>query len=97
MYVLTGPAELLPAEGLSKTERQQLAQLEAAAQQRERDQQVAAAQLQAAIHGSGVSWGMHPDAEVVGEGEEGGEVDWRRYSEKHVLTDKQQKLVEKIR
>jgi hypothetical protein len=67
------------------------------------DEARARAQMQAALGGGGgaegASWGlMGPDAEwEEGEGPGGEGLDWRLYMEKGTLTDKQMKLVDKIR
>jgi hypothetical protein len=69
---------------------------------REREQQVAKAQMEAALS-RGVSWGMGEDAAPgdgsSDEGEGGGnaDVDWRAYAAAQSLTDKQAKLAQKVR
>jgi hypothetical protein len=96
MYLLAGPAELLPEEGLNRRQRGQLAALEAAQKARGRDEERAKQQMAAAIGGGDVSWGMGPDAEAE-EAEDGGAVDWRRWVAKNTPTEKQQKLLDRIR
>jgi hypothetical protein len=52
--------------------------------------------MAAAIGGGDVSWGMGPDVE--GDGDEGSaHVDWRKWVAKNTPTEKQQKLLDKIR
>lgn len=72
--------------------------------QKAADEARARAQMEAALGGGGggdgASWGLlGPDAEwEEGAGPGGGEgLDWRLYMEKQTLTDKQVKLVDKIR
>lgn len=67
MYVLSGPSDLMPEEGLSRLQRRQLALLEAAQRQKEKDTQIAKIQMEAAIS-TGVCVGG------VGVGAGGGEV-----------------------
>lgn len=70
--------------------------------QKAADEARARAQMEAAIGGGGgggASWGLlGPDAEwEEGEGPGGEGPDWRLYVQKHTLTDKQQKTLDKIR
>lgn len=73
--------------------------------QKAADEARARAQMEAALGGGGVgggdgaSWGlMGPDAEwEEGAGPSGEGLDWRLHMEKQTLTDKQMKLVDKIR
>lgn len=102
MYLLNGPSELMPEEGLSRQQRQQLKALEAAQKARAHDEERAAAQMAAAIGGGGggaggASWGMDDDDEWAAAQQAGGEVDWRRWLEKNKPTEKQQKLLDRIR
>jgi hypothetical protein len=112
VHVLGGPAELMPAEGPGREARRQAAALEAMARRREREAAVAAAQMGAAIAGGadGASWGFGEDAtgeEGAGDkgqgqgggGAKGGEgaVDWRAYAATRGLTDRQQKLADRVR
>lgn len=70
--------------------------------QKAADEVKARAQMEAAIGGGGggASWGLlGPEAEWE-EGQEPGSgqgLDWRAYIEKHSLTDKQNKVLDKIR
>lgn len=57
--------------------------------------QVAAAQMQSAISG-GISWGMGEDA-VQEDDDSDDEVNWKLHVVKNKITEKQQKLVDKIR
>eukprot|EP00877_Chromochloris_zofingiensis_P009069 jgi/Chrzof1/4415/Cz14g12090.t1 len=95
MYVLSGPSDLMPEEGLSRLQRRQLALLEAAQRQKEKDTQIAKIQMEAAISTGGCTWGMLEDAEEVAGSSM--EVDWRKHTLKNKLTEKQEKLVDKIR
>lgn len=61
IYVFNGPSELMPEEGLSRTQRKQLAALEYARKMQEKDRQSAKAQMAAAVAGD-VTWGMGEDA-----------------------------------
>ena len=83
------------------------AMLEAMAKRRERDAAVAKSQMQAALAsksggGGGASWGILDDDGDDNDGEGTiidalGEVDWRSYALSNSLSDKQQKLADKIR
>jgi hypothetical protein len=116
VYVLTGPTELMPQEGLNKPQRKQLALLEAAQARKEAEEAKARAQMDAAIARSGAgrrprsaagsggggdqgaTWGMDTDGVSDDEYDNAAAaVDWRSYIERHSLTDKQQKLLDKIR
>eukprot|EP00775_Hariotina_reticulata_P006570 gene6570-6798_t len=103
MYVLTGPTELMPAEGLNKQQKKQVALLEAAQARKDADEAKARAQMEAAISGGagggGVSWGMGPDAEDEEQGGPEQAVNWRSYVDNNSakLTDRQTKLLDKIR
>ena len=73
--------------------------LQAKESRKEREAQIAKAQMAQAISG-GVSWGMAGDAADDMDEDElppGGPVDWRAYSQTNTLTDKQQKLATKLR
>ncbi|KAK9833306.1 hypothetical protein WJX81_005069 [Elliptochloris bilobata] len=97
MYLFCGPAELMPEEGLTRKQKQQLAAMEAKEARREREAQVAKAQMDSAL-ARGVSWGFGEDAVVEPEDvDAASKVDWRAYSDTHGLTDKQQKLATKVR
>jgi hypothetical protein len=111
LYVLQGPAELMPEEGPSAGERREMAALAVAAERQEREAQVAKAQMAAALAargvgshaGGGASWGLlGEDAEEEEDGMGVGDpdadtLDWRIYAETKGLTDKQQKLADRIR
>ena len=66
---------------------------------REREAQIAKAQMDAA-RASGISWGMAEDApeEDIDMGTASGAdaIDWQTYSASHGLTEKQQKLAAKV-
>ncbi|KAK9842408.1 hypothetical protein WJX84_012265 [Apatococcus fuscideae] len=99
LYLYGGPEELMPEEGLTKSQRKQTALIEAKESRKEREAQIAKAQMAQAISG-GVSWGMAGDAADDMDEDElppGGPVDWRAYSQTNTLTDKQQKLATKLR
>ncbi|DBB07161.1 TPA: hypothetical protein ACH3X1_011731 [Trebouxia sp. C0004] len=97
LYLFGGPEDLRPAEGLSKLQKKQLAGLEAKEKRQAKEAQLAKAQMDAARRG-GVSWGMAEEAALEEEDLDSvTEVDWRLYSQTHTLTDKQQKLADKIR
>ncbi|CAL8465521.1 g5057 [Coccomyxa elongata] len=97
MYILGGPDELRPEQGLTREQRRTAAALEAKEARKIREQQIAKAQMDAARSG-GVSWGFGEDAVVDEEGEGGDAVvDWRIYMQSHSLTEKQQKIADKIR
>ena len=71
--------------------------LQAKAERQQREQEVAKAQMTAALS-KGASWGMEEDG--LGGEEENGEaaqVDWRAYCQTQTLTEKQQKLADKLR
>ena len=104
VYVLTGPQALLPEEGLSKAERQQLRALEAAAAAADdaamRAMALVKARAAAGGGDAGVSWGQDAsEAADYGEedapGHRGGEIDWRTYTGK--MNEKQEKAAEKLR
>ncbi|GAB4814362.1 hypothetical protein N2152v2_001408 [Parachlorella kessleri] len=94
LYVLGGPAELMPEEGPSREQRRQQTALQAIAARKEKEAALAKAQMDVALTG-GASWGMQEDAFDIDE--EGGEVDWRAYAATKGLTEKQQKVADKIR
>lgn len=102
-YILCGPSEYMPEEGPSREQRRQAAALEALKRSKERDAAAAKAQMARAISGAGapsteVTWGFGEDAvDVEGEGHALEDIDWRAYASTRGLTDKQQKLTEKIR
>eukprot|EP00899_Mesostigma_viride_P010022 jgi/Mesvir1/19020/Mv12788-RA.1 len=93
-YILQGPPELMPEEGLSRTERQALRKLEAEEAARVRQQQLLVAQQNAAA-ASGASWGFGEDAIQEEDEDEDEEVTWENF--KGTLTEKQQKHAEKLR
>ena len=71
--------------------------MQAKERRKERESAVAKAQMAAAMN-AGISWGMSEDA--MDESEENAStptVDWRAYMTTHSLTEKQQKLADKIR
>ena len=95
IYILNGPQELMPEEGLNKAQRKQLAQMEHARLMMEKDKRTAQAQMQAAIGGGGdegASWGMRDEA--IDPSFDLEDVDWRSYGQ---LNDRQRKLSEKVR
>ncbi len=61
MYVLGGPSELMPEEGLNKVQRRQLAMLEHAERQKARDAEVARLQMESVLGRGEVTWGMAGD------------------------------------
>lgn len=93
----------LRAEGLNRQQRRQLAALEAARKARDADAARAASQMAAAIKGGGggggASWGMDDEDWASGNGADdaGGEVDWRKWIAKNTPTEKQEKLLDRIR
>jgi pSer/pThr/pTyr-binding forkhead associated (FHA) protein len=105
VYVLCGPAALMPEEGLSRAERQQLRVLEAAAARAEEEamRAMALVKARAAAGGrTGATWGQ--DLSEAGDfGEDVGaaaalglhDLDWRTYTGK--LNDRQEKAREKLR
>ncbi|KAF5836383.1 SMAD/FHA domain-containing protein [Dunaliella salina] len=95
LYLLCGPDELLPEEGLTRSQKAQLAQLEYAQRMKERDLKQSAAAMEAALS-SGASWGMQEDA-VEEPDEDAIHVDWRAMLAANKLTEKQLKQAEKIR
>lgn len=113
MFVFGGDQDLMPPEeeGPStlgrkdqKDQQQQqndeAALLEAMAKRRERDAAVAKYQMQAALAsksgaGRGDSWGILDNGDDVIDALS--EVDWRAYALSNTLSDKQQKLADKIR
>ncbi|GIL77354.1 hypothetical protein Vretimale_2815 [Volvox reticuliferus] len=101
LYILEGPAELMPPEGLTRDQRRQLAALEASKKMKEKQQQAAQRSMAAALSG-GATWGMSdggdddPRDEV--DLEDADSIDWRALvATGHQLNDRQQKLAEKIR
>ena len=70
---------------------------QAKAERQQREQEVAKAQMSAALS-RGASWGMEEDGlEGDEENGEAAHVDWRAYCQTQPLTDKQQKLTDKLR
>ncbi|GIL63581.1 hypothetical protein Vafri_17621 [Volvox africanus] len=101
LYILGGPAELMPPEGLSRDQRRQLATLEASKKMKEKQQQAAHRSMAAALSG-GVTWGMSDagddDPRNDVDLEDADSIDWRALvATGHQLNDRQQKLAEKIR
>ena len=105
VYVLCGPAELMPEEGLSRAERQQLRALEAAASRAEEEamRAMALVKARAAAGGrTGATWGQDL-SEAADFGEDAGaaaalgldNLDWRTYGGK--LNDRQEKARDKLR
>jgi hypothetical protein len=72
--------------------------LQAKEKRKLREQEVAKAQMSAALN-KGISWGMGgEDASVDMDDDSGApSVDWRAYSQTHSLTDHQQKMADKLR
>jgi pSer/pThr/pTyr-binding forkhead associated (FHA) protein len=93
LYVLQGPSELMPEEGVSRLERLALKEAEAAQQMAIRQASLLHAKKEAAAM-EGVSWGMQEDAIVDDEEENFDELTWETY--KGPLTEKQQKMIEKV-
>ena len=104
VYVLCGPAALMPEEGLSKAERQQLRVLEAAAARAEEEamRAMALVKARAAAGGrTGATWGQDL-SEAADYGEDVGaaaalglqDLDWRTYTGK--LNDRQEKARDKL-
>ncbi|KAI5079242.1 hypothetical protein GOP47_0004721 [Adiantum capillus-veneris] len=89
LYVLQGPAELMPKEGPTKLERQILGENQGLFDTAERD----ASLLRAKREAEGATWGMTEDA-IEGDMQEEEEITWQTY--KGQLTEKQQKTLEKI-
>eukprot|EP00878_Enallax_costatus_P023914 GHUV01025478.1.p1 GENE.GHUV01025478.1~~GHUV01025478.1.p1 ORF type:complete len:446 (+),score=174.04 GHUV01025478.1:427-1764(+) len=100
MYVLTGPQELMPQEGLSKQQKKQLAMLEAAQARKAADEAKSRAQMEAALSGAagdGVNWGIMGDDGDFEAQAAADNINWRSYVDKNKLSDRQQKLLDKIR
>jgi len=95
LFLLCGPDDLLPEEGLTRSQKKQLAQLEYAQRMKERDLKQSAAAMETALS-SGASWGMQEDA-VEEPDEDAINVDWRAMLAADKLTEKQLKQAEKIR
>lgn len=92
----------LRAEGLNRLQRRQLAALAAAQKARDADATRAASQMAAAIKGGGgggASWGMDSEdwGSGDGAGDAGGPTDWRKWVAKNTPTEKQEKLLDRIR
>lgn len=87
IYIFGGPNELLPEEGPSRLER---ALLQAITKRKEREEAIGKAQMQAALQKGG-------HATVLNVDEDGDDINWRVYAETHRLSEKQQKLADKIR
>lgn len=101
LHVLEGPEGLLPEEGPNREQRRQMRALQAIQARREREAAVAAAQMGAAL-GGGASWGMHDDdddgeAGEAADDEAAASLDWRSYAATRGLSDKQQKLADRVR
>ncbi|KAJ7562912.1 hypothetical protein O6H91_03G088700 [Diphasiastrum complanatum] len=93
LYVLQGPTELMPEEGLSKVERTVLRKLEAAQEREEQEASILRAKRDA-MDFDGITWGMEEDAVEQDDEEVAEEVIWQNYGGQ--LTDNQQKTLEKI-
>eukprot|EP00803_Ostreobium_quekettii_P004265 evm.model.scf_1451.5 EVM.evm.TU.scf_1451.5 scf_1451:28607-38773(+) len=94
LYVLQGPQELMPKEGLNRSQKLLAAKLAAARKQQERDEEKACSQMNEVISGTAM-WGFKEDAPQDAQQEE--IMDWKTYRDRHGLTEKQQKVAEKIR
>ncbi|KAK9810824.1 hypothetical protein WJX73_010298 [Symbiochloris irregularis] len=98
VLILQGPADLMPEEGLSRMQRHTLAALEAKEARKDRERALAQVEMSKALS-NGISWGLSEEAtqdsdSAIGAG---GVLDWRTYASSHGLTDKQQKLADKVR
>jgi pSer/pThr/pTyr-binding forkhead associated (FHA) protein len=101
IMILCGPAELMVEEGPSREQRKQAAALEALKRRKEKDAAAAKTAMAKAIAAGGggdggVSWGFGEDAQGDSDNEKD-EIDWREHASNKGLTDKQQKIVDKIR
>lgn len=92
----SGLAANLARERAGPSEKKGRVLLQAKEKRQLREQEMAKAQMAAALD-RGISWGMGEDA--GSDQEEGGPptVEWRAYAQTQTLTDHQQKLAEKLR
>jgi pSer/pThr/pTyr-binding forkhead associated (FHA) protein len=104
VMILCGPAELMVEEGPSREQIKQAAALETLKRMKEKDAAAAKLAMAKAIAagGGGVSWGFGEDAREDSDEENDGrgskdEIDWREHAANKGLTDKQQKIADKIR
>jgi pSer/pThr/pTyr-binding forkhead associated (FHA) protein len=92
VYVLNGPQDLMPAEGMSRAEKQQAEVLEAYRRNKKAEEEKAKEQMAIAMsRGEGMS------SDKVQAALYSGNFDWRGYAREKGLTDKQQKVADKIR
>ena len=105
-HILCGPVELMAQEGPSREERRQAAAMNALQRRKEKDAAAAEAAMARAIAGGGidssggggVSWGFGEDAmDDEDQIKNLDEIDWRAYSANRGLSEKQQKIADKIR
>eukprot|EP00250_Pteridium_aquilinum_P000546 c1061_g1_i1 orf=125-2422(+) len=92
LYVLQGPSELMPKEGLTKAERQLLRVSETVFDVADQEASLLRAKREA-MQMEGATWGMMEDA-IEDEIQEEEELTWQTY--KGQLTEKQQKTLDKI-
>jgi len=91
LYVLNGPQDLMPAEGMSRVEKQQAEALEAYRRHKRAEEEKAKEQMAMAMaRGEGMS------SDTVQAALYSGNFDWRGYAREKGLTDKQQKVSDKI-
>lgn len=92
LYVLQGPSELMPKEGPTTAEKLLLREAQILFDSADQEASLLRAKREA-VEIEGVSWGMMEDAPEA-ETQEEEEVTWQTY--KGLLTEKQQKTLEKI-
>jgi len=94
-YILQGPTDLLPEEGMNKEAKRQFKALEMFRKRKEAEEQAAQEQMRIAVssnHGSQIKIPENLEIDFYT-----GEFDWRSYESDKGLTEKQQKVAEKIR
>ncbi|KAG1652378.1 hypothetical protein FOA52_007231, partial [Chlamydomonas sp. UWO 241] len=97
IYVFSGPSDLMPEEGLSRAQKKQLAQMEYSRKMAKKEQEVAKSQMAAVIAGE-VTWGMGAEQDMASMNPEDlSSIDWRVYRGSNELSEKQQKLAERVR
>ena len=88
MYILSGPQDLMPSQGLSREEKRQALALEAYQNRKKEEEQKAVEQMQSALQAGGQSVASTVQLAILS-----GVLDWRAYAKDTGLTDKQQKMV----
>lgn len=87
IYVLNGPAQMMPAQGMSKEEKRQQQSLMAYEKRKRDEEQRVREQMESAIGSGRQSTSEHVQMAILS-----GNFDWKVYASDNILTEKQQKV-----